>query len=83
MLVAFQKVQAVTILQWVVVIVEKAFSRLDVLLNFSPISLHDLLCATSDGFRSLVFFVSLLRLPIVRSSLSNVVFCLDFNPFLV
>jgi hypothetical protein len=64
MLVAFQKVQAATILQWVVVIVEKAFSRLDVLLNFSPISLHELLCATSDGFRSLVFLFLFLGSPL-------------------
>ncbi len=63
-LVAFKKVQAATILQWEFVIVEKAFSRLDVLLHFSPISLHDLLCATGDGFRSLVFLFLFLGSPL-------------------
>jgi hypothetical protein len=47
----------------------------------SPISLHNLLCATGDGFRSSVLCFLLLGLPIVCSALSGVVFCLDFSPF--
>jgi hypothetical protein len=46
-----------------------------------PISLHNLLCATGDGFRSSVLCFLLLGLPIVCSALSGVVFCLDFSPF--
>ncbi len=49
--------------------------------NTSPLSLHDLLCATNDGFRSQASRFLLLRLPIVCSALSGVKFCLDFGPF--
>ncbi len=61
-------------------VIKEPSSRLGVLLGFSPIFLHDLLCATSDGFRLWVSCFFLLRLPIVRFTLSSVVFCLDFNP---
>jgi hypothetical protein len=44
-----------------------------------PISLHNLLHATGDGFMSLVLIFLLLGLPIVCSALSGVVFCLDFS----
>jgi hypothetical protein len=43
--------------------------------------LHDLFCATSDGFRSKVSCILLLRLSIVRSTLLGVIFCLDISPF--
>jgi hypothetical protein len=56
-------------------------SRLDVLPDFSSISLHNLLCATSDGFRSYVSWFLLLGLPIVHFVLLGVIFCLDFGPF--
>ncbi len=46
------KVQATAILRQVVVPDGEASSRLGVLSSFSPISLHDLLCASVDGFRS-------------------------------
>jgi hypothetical protein len=59
----------------------KAFSKLGVLPSFSPISSHDLLHAIGDGFRSKVLCFLLLGLPNVRSTLSGVVFCLDFSPF--
>jgi sarcosine oxidase gamma subunit len=49
---ALQIVQVATILCQAVVTIGKASYRLDVLLSFSPISLHDLLHATSDEFRS-------------------------------
>jgi hypothetical protein len=49
---ALQIVQATTILCQAVVAIGEASSRLDVLLSFSPISLHDLLHATSDELRS-------------------------------
>ncbi len=45
-------VQAIVILFQIVVARRKAFFRLGVLFGFLPISLHDLLHATSDGFRS-------------------------------
>jgi hypothetical protein len=51
MLVIFQKVLTTTILCWAVVTMKEASSKLGVLLNFSPISFHDLLHATHDGFR--------------------------------
>ncbi len=60
--------------------IREPFSRLGVLLGFSPISLHNLLRATSDGFRSWVSRFFLLRLPIVCSTFSSVVFYLDFDP---
>jgi len=50
--VALQRVQVTTILRRAVVAASEASSRLGVLPSFSPISLHDLLHATSDGFRS-------------------------------
>jgi len=49
---AFQRVQVTTILHRAVVAASKASYRLGVLPSFLPISLHDLLCATSDGFGS-------------------------------
>jgi hypothetical protein len=49
---AFQKVQATTILCQAVVTIEETSSKLDVLPNFSLISLHGLLRATDDRFRS-------------------------------
>jgi len=49
---ALQTVQAITILHQLVVAVREASSKLGVLSGFLPISLHDLLCATSDKFRS-------------------------------
>jgi len=49
---AFQIIRAATILCQAVVAIGKASSRLDILQKISPISLHDLLHATSDGFRS-------------------------------
>jgi len=49
----FQKVQINTILQCAVVIATgEALSKLGVFPIFLPISLHNLLCATSDEFRS-------------------------------
>jgi hypothetical protein len=49
---AFQRVHVATILHWVVVAARNAYSRLGVLPGFLPISLHDLLHAYGDGFRS-------------------------------
>ncbi len=49
--------------------------------RFSPISLHDFICAISDGFSQVSCFF-LLRFPIVHFAFSSVVFCLNFNPFL-
>ncbi len=48
----FKKIQAATIFQLVVVGVGKAFSKLNILSNFSPISLQSLFHATNDGFTS-------------------------------
>jgi hypothetical protein len=59
----------------------EASSRLDVLLSFLHISLHDLLRVNGDGFRSWVSCFLLLGLPIVWSPLWGVVFCSDFGPF--
>jgi hypothetical protein len=47
---ALKKIQATTIFQLIVVAAIKAFSKFNVLPNFSPISLHNLFYATSDGF---------------------------------
>jgi hypothetical protein len=41
--------------------------------------LHNLLCATSDGFKSWVSCFFLLRLPIVCSTFSSVIIYLDFD----
>ncbi len=49
--------------------------------RFSPISLHNLLFTTSDGFRSQVQCFLLIELAIVHSALWGVIFCLDFSPF--
>jgi hypothetical protein len=49
--VALQRVQAVTILRQDVVTAEDVSSRLRVFLGFLPISWHNLLRATGDGFR--------------------------------
>jgi hypothetical protein len=49
---ALQKVQAANILRQVVVVVGEASSRLGVLPGFLPTSLHNLLRAIGDGFRS-------------------------------
>jgi hypothetical protein len=49
---ALRRVQATTLLHQVVVAVGEASSKLGVLPGFSPISLHDLLRATCDRFRS-------------------------------
>ncbi len=70
-----QRVEAATMLHRAVVAAGAISSRFGVLPDFSPISLHDLFCATSDGFRSKVLCFLLLRLPIVRSTLSGVFFC--------
>jgi hypothetical protein len=48
----------------------------------SPISLHHLLCATGDGFRSQVSCFVLLGLPHCLFCIFKcLVFCLDFDPF--
>jgi len=52
-------------------------SELDVLPSFSPISLHDLLHATSDGFGSFVSWFLLLGLSFLHFVLSIV----NFGPF--
>ncbi len=50
---ALQRVQAITILRRAVVATgEVSSSRFDVFSNVLFITLHDLLCATGDGFRS-------------------------------
>ncbi len=49
---AFKKIQVVTIFQPVALGVGKAFSKLNVLPNFSPISFNNLFYATNDGFTS-------------------------------
>ncbi len=49
---ALKKIQAATIFQLVVLAVGKAFSKLNVLPNFSPISFNNLFHATNDGFIS-------------------------------
>jgi hypothetical protein len=63
------------------VVAGKACSRLSVLPGFSPISLHDLLRATGDGFRSEVLCFLLLGLPMLCSAIWVVMFCLEFGPF--
>jgi len=50
--VALQRVEVATILCWAVVVAGEACFRLGVLPGFSLVSLHDLLRATGDGFRS-------------------------------
>jgi hypothetical protein len=50
--VALRRVQATTLLHQVVVAVGEASSKLGVLPSFSLISLHNLLRATCDRFRS-------------------------------
>jgi hypothetical protein len=64
-----------------VVAAGEASTRLVVLPGFLIISLHDLLHAIDDGFRCKVLCFFLLRLLIVRSTLSGVIFHLDFDPF--
>jgi hypothetical protein len=50
---ALWRIQAPTILCWAIVaVVGYTFFKLGILPSFLPIFLHDLLCATSDGFRS-------------------------------
>jgi hypothetical protein len=49
---AFKRIQAITILWHAVMTAGEVFSRLGVLPGFWPISLHNLLRATSDEFRS-------------------------------
>jgi hypothetical protein len=49
---ALKKIQAATVLRKVVVAAREASSRLGVLPSLLPISLHNLLRATGDGFRS-------------------------------
>ncbi len=50
--------------------------------DFSPISLHNLFCATGDGFRTQVSCFLLLGLPVVHFyTLGCVIFCLDFSAF--
>jgi hypothetical protein len=67
--VALQRVQAATILSWAVVwLQERPVLGSVSLPGFSPISLHDLLRATGDEFRSKVLCFLLLGLP-------HVVFC--------
>jgi hypothetical protein len=78
---AFQRVQAANILYQAIVAFGEAFFKLGVFLGFLSISLHNLLRATSDGFRCQVSCFLLLGLPIVHFALLGVVFCLDFNPF--
>ncbi len=51
---AFQRVHAATILCQAVVAAGEASSNRGILPGFLPISLHDLLRATADGFRSQV-----------------------------
>ncbi len=51
---AFQRVQAATILCQAVVAAGEASSNRGVLPGFLPISLHNLVRATGDGFRSQV-----------------------------
>jgi len=80
-LVVLQKVHVVTILHRAVVAIGEAFSKLGVLLGFSLISLHDLFCATGDGFKSEVSCFLLLGLAIVHFALWGLVFSLDFDPF--
>jgi hypothetical protein len=49
-LVTLQRILAISILCRAVVTTREASSRLRVLLSFMLISLHDLFCATGDGF---------------------------------
>jgi hypothetical protein len=80
--VALQRVQASIILCRAVVAAGETSFRLGVLPSFSAISLHDLLRATRDGFRSYVSCFLLLGLPIVRYALPGVVFGLDLGSFI-
>jgi hypothetical protein len=48
--VTLQRILAISILCRAVVTTREASSRLGVLLNSTPISLHDLFHATGDGF---------------------------------
>jgi hypothetical protein len=52
MLMALYKVQIAIILHWAIVAIEKASFRLGILSSFSPMSLHNLLHSSGDGFRS-------------------------------
>jgi hypothetical protein len=52
MYVDFEKVKVITILQQIVVVVEKTFFKPSVFLGFLPISLHNLFRAISDEFKS-------------------------------
>jgi hypothetical protein len=49
---ALERIQIATILHQAIATTKEVLSRLDVLLGFSLIFLHDLLCVMSDGFRS-------------------------------
>jgi hypothetical protein len=49
---AFLKVQTTIILRRAIVVIGEVFFRLGVLQSLSPISLHNLLHAIGDGFRS-------------------------------
>jgi hypothetical protein len=49
---AFTRIQAITILWHAVMTAGEVSPRLGVLPGFSPITLHNLLRATGDGFRS-------------------------------
>ncbi len=51
-LVVLQRIQATTILRWAIMAIGETFSKLGVLLGFSPISLHNLFRAIGDGFKS-------------------------------
>jgi hypothetical protein len=51
-LMAFLKVQTTIILRRAIVVIGEVFFRLGVLQSLSPISLHNLLHAIGDGFRS-------------------------------
>jgi hypothetical protein len=48
---AFKRIQAIAILWHAVMTAGEVSSRLGVRRGFSPISLHNLLRATGDGFR--------------------------------
>jgi hypothetical protein len=62
--VALQRVQAITILRRAVVATREVSSfRFGVIPDFSSITLHDLLCATGDGFRSRFRVFSHIRVP--------------------
>ncbi len=70
----------IVILSQGVVVVEASF-KFNVFLGLSFISLHNLLCVIDDGFRSQVLCFLFLGLPIVCSTFSSGVFCLEFGPF--